>query len=342
MAVKDYPAGRQEISIGVEGTAYTEVQPDMILHADGNSLAFPTRVASKRVQFREGNRTIHARSTSGVTGGITFSVTPDKCGVLLYGLTGADAITGASAPFTHNCQPATDGFRPTFTIQRHRSTDSWDVFSGLTVNALTLSHDGEDFLVASVDFIGKAMQVYDTDQNDAGAAASILDAFSRPQIAVTRGGASQDVSNVSLSFSNELATRTPDGGYTPLAGAAARFARAGGSFWIAATATDPDGVLRDAMGDSGSAYPYGYSGEVITDALIFTWTHPSMVTGSTNYKLEITIPKVTLQVEPAENGGMEGYNCTFGSEWDTSAGYEYDIELINGEADLKTAAEDIA
>jgi hypothetical protein len=95
------------------------------------------------------------------------------------------------------------------------------------------------------------------------------------------------------------------------------------------------------MGDSGSAYPFSYSGDVITTALIFTWTHPSHVTGSTHYKLEITVPKATLTVEPAENGGMEGYNCSFTSEYDSVATYEYDIELINGEANLKTAADAI-
>lgn len=342
MAVEYYPAGRQEISIGVEGTAYTPAQPDMILAADGNSLAFPTRAVSKRIQTREGNRTIHARATSAVSGGITVSVTPDKCSVLWYGLTGADSITGGASPYTHNCQPAVDGFRPTFSAQRVRSTENFDVFSGLTINSLNLSHDAEDFLVASVDFIGKQMQAYAVDKNDAGAAASTIAPFSRPQVAMTRGGSSQSVSNLTMTFTNDLATSTPDGGYVPLNGAAARFSQVSGSFWVACTNTDPIAVLRQAMGDSGSSFPISYSGTVITTALVVTWTHPSIVTGATVYKLEVTIPKVTLVVEPAENGGMEGYNCSFTSEWDTSAAYEYDIELVNGEADLKTAAEAIA
>jgi hypothetical protein len=204
MAVENYPAGRQEISIGVEGTAYTPVKPDMILSTDGNTLAFPTRVASKRVQFRQGNRTIHVRSTSGVSGGITFSVTPDKCSLLFYGLTGSDSITGAASPYTHNCTPATDGFRPTFTAQRIRSTESFDVFSGLTVNGLSLSHDGDDFLVASVDFIGKQMQAYAEDKNDAGAAASSTQPFGRAQVAYQKGGTAQSASGLSLQFSNGL------------------------------------------------------------------------------------------------------------------------------------------
>ena len=340
----------QRVAMGLEDAdAYgTPVQPNLLLEEHDNSLDNVHTTVTQRVGAGKTQRVHVARGFEYPEGTLPLLITPEKCGPLFYALLGAVATTGSSAPYTHVITPSLDGSRPSMTLE-HMYSNLYRVMSGMTIVSADFSAANGDMLRCSLTVSGKQTQNYDSTQCDAAVAWDAIDVLTSPMMEIERDSSVvTDTYNPSWTITNDLVFAEPQqkGVYAPRTGAGAGGVGATIRFFLHSEASDPEGLLRDFLGDTGSSYPVGPAavGTLPRIPIKFTFESSEDVgTSSTAYSLVFEFPYAYISgYQRGSFNNMQGWDVEMTADVDESSGVLCSITLVNSVDDITTAATAIA
>lgn len=294
-----------KVGIGIEGTAGTPVKAQQLLYHRSDSVEGEYNNITSRALASGRFPAQSAAGSASVAGSVVIEPTFKGISRVLYAALGAYTHGAGPDPYQDQISVSATGPKPITHIIAKGLKDATgaiiEVHKGCYVNQLTLAADLDEFLLATLDMVGRGEKVYgNTTANDTAlfgtAALDTSAALSYTMGSVTLNGASTcDVRNMTVTVNNQMREKRG------LCASAGRFPAGHNPGMVEVTLDanlyfSSDAERRRLMGvASGASYPYEATATQIDGAAVLTFT----VDAATNKSVELSLPRLQYLTAPA-------------------------------------------